>query len=612
MKSKALLITISLTLITLLGCENAKTGDSKLAHPGRWWPTLKKPAAIVRTTDISTFAAETSPTGRMIPAGPAGTTHIMVQSLAGLAAKAVDQGKLDEMVWITVEKGMYAEWLEALKNRGRLEDRGQYDPFQLLKRYVDKGIVKGYVLYSYDFSEGHMYEKRENIDHSANTATVAASVLDAVMIEEGQQDIAKKLGLKMLFDARGKGPQWCFDNFKDNLDNDLLLTIDPKTGHNRAMAIAHRSMVIYGVEDPIHEVLAWLQPPAPVMGWNCGNEDEHTRPVTLYGHFQTASNWALNLPILSAGAEHYDPIPVPQLDPATIDYDSGTHFTSFLMSDGDNLQWMMGNFVDNDSYWTNKYNGQFGFGWTACPGHLNQVCPEVLEYIAVTKPANVSVVEHGAGYYYPDLFAEKRQNREEILAVHARNISKQMKQHGVNVLSFICQDVLGKEARKAYEIYAREIDPLIGMIALQYYPYDGGDGEVMWFKNSRGVEIPVVTAKFSTWNNARWPRGGTPAKVARLTNEYAQKMQQKGEKSFSVTAAHAWSTFQQAPGSDDMAENIPRDADKSKIKNVHRGLTTIKWLVDRLDPQVKVVSPEELIWRIRYEHDPEATIKAIK
>ena len=48
------------------------------AEEGRWWPVQSLPHAIVRTTSLERF-----PT-------PHGAHHMLVQSVAGLAAKAVN------------------------------------------------------------------------------------------------------------------------------------------------------------------------------------------------------------------------------------------------------------------------------------------------------------------------------------------------------------------------------------------------------------------------------------------------------------------------------------------------------------------------------------------
>lgn len=285
---------------------------------------------------------------------------------------------------------------------------------------------------------------------------------------------------------------------------------------------------------------------------------------------------------------------------------------SFLTSDGDNLCFMLDTFCSSPNFWINPdNNGRFPLGWSTCLSHLTQICPPVIDYLAQTQPQATSLTEHGGGYYYPDTFAKNRPNRAAVLAEHARRVGVQMNRTGLTVLSFICQKVESPQAMEAYEIYAREIDGLTGMIALQYYPYEGGHGKVFWVKNKQGVEIPVVTATNTIWAYARWATGGTPAKIARLVNAEAQK--DAGGATFSLVALHAWSHFQKAPGSDETAELLPKKKDAADASETGiNGFEPIEWCQERLTEKAKVMTPEELIWRLRMQHNSEQTKAAME
>ena len=66
---------------------------------GRWWPTQTLPKAIVRTVPQQQF-------GR-----PSEAYHMMVYSAVGLAAKAVNEGTGDELVWVDDSNPTTKEWL---------------------------------------------------------------------------------------------------------------------------------------------------------------------------------------------------------------------------------------------------------------------------------------------------------------------------------------------------------------------------------------------------------------------------------------------------------------------------------------------------------------------
>ena len=572
---------ISFSLSRVIGQDKLK-----LMPPDRWWPAQKAPRGVIRT-----------PLGR--PAD-----QMLTQSLAGLAARAVNEGKLDEMVWIVAGGPDYDEWYAGMIKRLKLEERGTLAVWDLAERFKQKGIYKGYILYRFDTSEGRLWRERPNCDESVNVATTLAGLMDAILIDESQEKQAQRLGLAKLFDARGKDMAWCFDKYHEQLSRSILLTGEPKWANNRAMTIAQRGAAVWGIGETTNKAAEWVNPPAPATGWNAGDEFKQTDLLSEYGQFQGASTSAWNLEILSAGTDKAAVPKIKSLDPRTIDWNDKRHLASFMMSDGDNLSWLMKGFF-SEPYWDNPANGKFPFGWEACLCHLAQLCPEALQRLARTQPEGTTLIEPAGGYAYADLLAHKRPNRPEVLARLGRLISAQLAKTGGRVMRLICKDVLSEDAKEAFEIYAREIEPLAGIVVIQYSPYEGGHGRVFWVKNRKGIEIPVVTLTHSIWNHARWPTGGTPAKVARMINESTEHAR------FSFVSVHAWSWFKEAPGTDERAEEMAQEGDELKTTGAARGLTPVSWCVGRLSPQVKVVSPEELIWRLRMEHNPDETRKLL-
>ena len=129
-----------------------------------------------------------------------------------------------------------------------------------------------------------------------------------------------------------------------------------------------------------------------------------------------------------------------------------------------------------------------------------------------------------------------------------------MRQHRVKVLGLFCDNVVTEQAKEAYQAYIKNNDQLIGIIAVQYSPYSGGNGEVMWFKNSKGIDIPVITTQYSIWNfgNNNQASQGTPAYIASKINALPAETS-----SFSLVAVHAWSRFADIGASNDLlAENV--------------------------------------------------------
>jgi hypothetical protein len=334
---------------------------------------------------------------------------------------------------------------------------------------------------------------------------------------------------------------------------------------------------------------------------------------SIYGHIQTATDWSVNLPLLMAGSEQARIAQPRHLDPRQIIWQDARPATSFVMTDGDNVQWYMGGFyrAQGDSWYGNPLRGSFPFGWSSCFAHLAQIAPEVLDYAVATQSANDEFIEWGGGYFYPEVFAAKRANADELMALHARHTWAQMQKTDTRIIAFNFYDLASTATLNACRIYAENMDGLLGIMAFQYAPYEGGAGRVLWVKNRKGIEIPVVTARYSLWENCNnRPRAGTPAKIAREINQNVQQAKREARQNLDWVIVHCWSYFKQAAGANEDAENMQQQ--NAEQQGGVRGYAPVKWCVDRLPPEVRVVSPEELLWRIRMEHNPAQTRRVLK
>lgn len=560
-----------------------------------WWPEQKKPSGIVVCKQASPFA-----------------THVLSQSLVGLTAQAVNDGNCDEMVWIktsTAEVSSYWRWIDMVCTRVGAQKLGEYNVWDLVDRYKEKGVVKGYILYKADESIGDTYDaSRVGVNMSVNVATVYAGLLKGVLIDESLEAMAISHGLEKLYDAREESVDSCFYRNKDKLNNKLIVGVDPKVAQPRSTAIAYKTMVLYGTTGISEKIMEWVKPLSPFFGWNCGSEYEQTSLPTKYACFNTATSSATNIPVLMAGnKEFYGSTPkFKSLDPSKIDFSDKSSTHSFVMSDGDNIMWQTGTFAHHPEYWGNSshLNGHtFPMGWTSVLGSLSMVSSETYDYMVKTQPLNTSVVEYGGGYQYPDYFASGRANREELQRKFARLVNSHMKRTGVKVFGFICRNVFSEESRKAFQIYAEEMDGIVGMIAVQYNPYNGGKGEIIWVKNRKGVEIPVVTSSYSIWAKLKTTGQKNPQIVADSINAKASQAINLGIPTYGWTMTHAWSYFNKA---------VDGSISDSQAGSGVRGYDPTLWCVERLNSNVKVVSVEEMIWRIRHQYNPSETLQNLQ
>ena len=558
--------------LTHLAVRPASAQPSPAASPAAivpaeadwWFPELPLPAAIVRTSIASEIDGPVPEDRRLIQRD--GPIPMLVQSAAGLAARGVRLGTHDEMVWVDEENPNQQLAYDRLQKRLGLEVRDTLEPWDLVRRLKDAGVVKGYIVYRQSSRRGR------RIDPSANVATSVAGPLGGVLVEESLEDEAKALGLEMLLDAREHDEAWVFEHFKDQLNRRMALFQNPRMPQCRDYAIAHDVIALYGDGELEREVLAWLEPLSPMLGWNRGDEGENARMFSQYGHFNTATDWAMNLPVLSAGARQAEPARLP--DEPQHEVEGGEPVVSFVMSDGDNLQWMTQNFFRDyrPRYWENPHREDFPLTWTLCLANMRQAAPDLLAHTAETIPGNASAVEFGGGYYFPDRFGELR-DEPDLLAKQARKTWANMEAFNSDVLCLIFDDLEGDAAREAMQVYADEMPGLKGILAMDFYPYSQGEGDVYWIDREDGTALPVVTARLELRTDFKLPTTGGVDFVAEMLNESPLPVQ--------WVVQHAWSDFA-IPGSD--------GGEDDEVS----GLEGTAWTVEKLDGRANLVTAGQM------------------
>jgi hypothetical protein len=290
-----------------------------------------------------------------------------------------------------------------------------------------------------------------------------------------------------------------------------------------------------------------------------------------------------------------EPVLAQVINPKTIDYKKNKRLISYYMSDGDNNQWMMGGFIGQwyDVPAASRNKIAFGINTTAMP----QMAPAAYKYLLERQPDKSTLIEvQGGCVFYSDTYGDKR-DRQKLLRERARMTAAHMRQHRIKVLGLMAKEFVGSEkAKEAYQTYIEENDQLIGLVALQYTPYAGGKGDIYWFKNKNGYDIPVITVKYSLWNEPQnREREGTPKYIANRLG------QDSNNPDFNLVCIHAWSHFSdQGKDCDELVETKPGEVMGSDVATL---------LTNHLDDSYEVVSLEEMIWQLRMKHYPEQTKK---
>lgn len=534
--------------------------------------------------------------------------HLMSQSLAGLTNKAVEEGRSKVAVWLHDHSGQepYKQAKQGLLNM-EIEEQGAQNGVALARNSY--GISDGVEVELKGLFDGYVLTDVENNPESNMVATVASHVYNSIIVDVRDKTFYEAAGYTMTYDARNKTTWDAWREFKDKCNNEALVVMPVQTGQLREFVIKNKLFILNLNKefsnpaagqnlDLFKEVLEWLKPNSSVYGWEQGvGEDVFVNRVSEHGHMMVAYDWAFNTSLTSLKYKDRQPGLAGVLNPRFIDFEEkDTKYVSFYLSDGDNVQWMMGGFGGPD-YYTHPEASNMKMGFGLPIDNLSMIAPDALQGLFNTQPYNTSIVQTlGGGYNYADNLGVDA-NRAESLKNIPEAVAAHMRQHRVKVLALMARDSRSASAKAAYQAYVDANDQLEGIISVQYSPYAGGRGEIMWMKNNKGYDIPVITVKYSIWNfgGSNHAREGTPTYIAKKLNS------EPLEDPFNLVMIHAWSRFS------DIGDSMDETAENQNGQIVGAGAA--KLCADKLEENIKVINVEEMIWRVRMQYRPEETKK---
>lgn len=511
--------------------------------------------------------------------------HLLMQSIAGLVNRACEEGKTNVGVWIECSGTGYD-----MEKAGIGSEIGRQSAVELATKTYDdfegnKATVK-------DLFDGYVLTDLKTNPESGNIAAVASHVFNSIIVDLRDSSYFNKAGYKMTCDCSKMTLEEAFDKFKDKCSNDCLVVMPVKCGELREYVVKNNLFIVNlnkqwadsssGQNVSVFDkVLDWLAPNSQVLGWEQGvGEDVFVNKVSSHGHQMLAADWSYNHSLTSRHYKDRQPSTlVKSINPRKIDYDKKKSFCSFFVTDGDNYQ-----FIITDNFEKNYYNlpsasvtkTAFEIGTQS----LIQLAPTRFQYLVEKQPSSECTImdTFGGGYYYIDTYSTSGTgvaNRSANLKAIAERTAAHMRQHGIKVLHVMAQDILSSKSKEALQAFVDANDQLEGITAVQYSPYDGGKGEVMWFTNKAGYDIPCITTKYKIWSGIT-----TPQSVA------SQMTNNESIGSCSAVVVHAWSEFDGKKSSD------------------------ISYLCkESLPSTFEVVSMQELIWRVRMKNRKEQTLK---
>ncbi len=474
--------------------------------------------------------------------------RVLVATLQGQLARrrphSGREGMSSEGIYVDVPGVGYPVWLADLSERYDVQVAAASGAWELVDRFARPGAtdrpLNRYVLY-------------RDGDGSVNVATSVAGLVGAVALEETLEPAARAHRMRRVLDVRGRDDRWVKDTFWNRLRHDVAVEQKPDFANQLRdyATMAGAFMFFDGNSGFRADVVNDLDPDAAVIGWGdaSAGEDAFVSVSSRAGVRTIAADHARNLAPLSGitldsvRQRPLDDVPAPP---------QGTHHVAFLVTDGDNVQWLLGDFQSDRRWYGSPLRGSLDLGWAVAPA-LVDLAPSVLRWYYDNAADGAHrdrfvVGPSGGGYLYPSRYPRAD------LDLHTERLAGQMRRADLGVVQIL--DFESMDDTSLWSSYLRH-DQIEGLVYLEYSRYDAGRGRVVWVNDK-----PVVTPRAMLWQGLS---GADEASVAATVNDAGRDP--GSVDAYSLVIWHAWS----------------------------KSVDDVRSVVNQLAPHVRVVTPDVLV-----------------
>lgn len=444
----------------------------------------------------------------------------------------------------------YQIWLDNLKNSYGISYEKISDPWKLLKIFIKD--VDGYVLYN----------NKSLKDPSINNACSFASLNNCIAVDEDIQEKVRFLGItKIKGDCRNTDENWAFDNLWDSgLNHSIIIQLSPdKVAALRDYGIMTKSLIFY--EDKIKDtylrekIFSSLEKDSICLGWG-PDEFINISTVSKYSISMIGADWSYNLTVLSS----FPSLPMTQKTLMNIPNKENVHTVTFIMSDGDNQQWGLGNNYGSHKWYGSSDKGKFNLGWSLSLS-LYYLAPTVfnLYYESAARGATNDyfiVPPSGNGYMYPSKFDR------DTLGIYINRLDDYMKKVDQKYVAIIDDASFhNKELWAEFTIKSN----INGLFYLDYHRHHNYHGEIIWSNNK-----PIVACRDLLWDRLE----SEEELLVNINNRIdSGQLDIYNSNSYTFVYVHAWS----------------------------KSLSNIESVVNKLkdNPKVSIVTPETFMELIK-------------
>ena len=362
--------------------------------------------------------------------------------------------------------------------------------------WINDLISKGLITPSYSFQDnfiGLISNFKDQINGyvicelhttSSNIAISLAGILNAIPVTEKNIGLIESLEIPLLYDLRDKNYSWLLNNFSGSFNKNVVIYQDTI----KDLCLGDYSVFTNSLHffEDIHSELVDtifnnMQTNSFLLGW--GKDEYQTINKSSNNSISVLpADYSYNLSLLT---NMNSTISQKTHETITKNIDS-VHTVCFVMSDGDNIQWLLNWFITDTRWFGNNNRGQLDIGWTISPA-LSELAPTVMSKIYETSSNTVFGKDYfiagpsGTGYIYPEKFKD--------LEIYTQQLNSYMQKSDLNIVNIIGNNF------DDYYLYSFLEKPNID--ALFYYDfsnYSNHDGSIKFLNNK-----PIISARFNLW-----------------------------------------------------------------------------------------------------------------
>jgi len=471
---------------------------------------LAAAAAAAAAPAIVPIAPE--PPQELLVVDPRSCPPAWLPTLACLQGMLARQGSTRQL-FLSAPSGGQALWLEELVRTHGIRLALGEDPERILRELGSH--TAGYI-------------RCDVGDPSSVDSAFMLGILDnALVVDRRNEAAARAAGLACVADsADAATPRRLAEN-RPSFNSAALLEQSGRLNWElRDYQVMARLATSQAAETEEMAAVIESQQDRPIFGWGnaAHGENRFIRRNSEQGLFTLASDHATNLSVLSAFRQTGSSRG-PGEKPVAPVAERHLHLVTFVLTDGDNVGWVLGSFASNARWFGSPARGHIPMGY-GLPPILSDLAPDALAWFhrqAEADEGNDDFVAgpSGTGYFFPSRYPPAALRRD------VDRLDSLMQRADLHLAQVLDEHSLDRT--DLWSAYLRE-PQIDGLIYLEYAPYNGGRGRIVWAAGK-----PVVSARLILWQGVQ---GGDPAEVEQRIATAPRDLDFAS--GYTLVSVHAW------------------------------------------------------------------------